>query len=313
MGGSLAIVLGLFLVVAWAMRKAAPRGSMVLPREVFDILGRAALGARQQVQLLRCGNKLLLVSITPAGVETLTEVTDPLEVDRIAGVCQQSNLKSATAAFRQVFQQLAPASGEPSELDDLAPAGAGASATAGRKEMPDKKKSHISNLQFQISIRINRVAGQVCRAFPWVLPALVVLAALAPVAARAEDPGARPLAANLPAELSGGPEKWVSPQGLSSTIQVMLLLTVLGLAPSILLMTTCFVRVAVVLSMLRQALGTQTLPPNQVLLSLAMFVTLLVMAPTWKHVYDDSIVPYTHQQIGLEDAWKRGTAPSGGS
>ncbi len=179
--------------------------------------------------------------------------------------------------------------------------------------MPDKKKSHISNLQFQISIRINRVAGQVCRAFPWVLPALVVLAALAPVAARAEDPGARPLAANLPAELSGGPEKWVSPQGLSSTIQVMLLLTVLGLAPSILLMTTCFVRVAVVLSMLRQALGTQTLPPNQVLLSLAMFVTLLVMAPTWKHVYDDSIVPYTHQQIGLEDAWKRGRAPSGGS
>lgn len=122
-GGSLTIVLGLFFVVAWAMRKAAPRGSLLLPKEVFDILGRAPLGARQQVQLLRCGNKLLLVSITPNGTETLTEVTDPLEVDRIAGICQQAHPKSATTAFRQVFQQLAPKSGEPSELDHLEPAG----------------------------------------------------------------------------------------------------------------------------------------------------------------------------------------------
>jgi flagellar biogenesis protein FliO len=112
-GGSLAIVLGLFFVVAWAMRKTAPRGSVALPREVFDVLGRAPLGARQQVQLLRCGNKLLLVSITPGGVETLTEIADPLEVDRIAGVCQQAHPKSSTLAFRQVFQQLAPRPGAP--------------------------------------------------------------------------------------------------------------------------------------------------------------------------------------------------------
>jgi flagellar biogenesis protein FliO len=116
-GGSLSIVLGLFLLVAWVMRKTAPRGSLVLPKEVFDVLGRAPLGARQQVQLLRCGNKLLLVSITPHGAETLTEVTDPLEVDRIAGICQQSHPKSSTAAFRQVFQQLAPKSGAPAEYE----------------------------------------------------------------------------------------------------------------------------------------------------------------------------------------------------
>jgi len=122
-GGSMAIVLGLFFIVAWAMRKTAPRGSLVLPKEVFDILGRAPLGARQQVQLLRCGSKLLLVSITPNGTETLTEVTDPLEVDRIAGICQQAHPKSATVAFRQVLQQLAPKSGEPSELDNLEPVG----------------------------------------------------------------------------------------------------------------------------------------------------------------------------------------------
>jgi flagellar biogenesis protein FliO len=122
-GGSLAVVLGLFFFVAWAMRKAAPRGSLVLPKEVFDILGRAPLGARQQVQLLRCGSKLLLVSITPSGTETLTEVTDPVEVDRIAGICQQAHPKSATSSFRQVFQQTAAKSSGSTELDQLEPAG----------------------------------------------------------------------------------------------------------------------------------------------------------------------------------------------
>jgi hypothetical protein len=58
------------------------------------------------MHLLRCGNKLLLVSVTPAGAETLTEVTDPLEVDRLAGLCRQAHAQSATVAFRQVFQQL---------------------------------------------------------------------------------------------------------------------------------------------------------------------------------------------------------------
>jgi flagellar biosynthetic protein FliP len=139
--------------------------------------------------------------------------------------------------------------------------------------------------------------------------ALAFTASLAPMAARAEDAGSKPLGLNLPPDLTAGPEKWVSPEGLSSTIQVMLLLTVLSLAPAILLMTTCFVRVVVVLSMLRQALGTQSLPPNQVLISLAMFITLLVMAPTWKQAYEQSIVPYTNKQIGLEQAWTRGVSP----
>ena len=90
-----------------------------MPREVFEILGRSSLGARQQVQLLRCGSKLLLVTITPHGTETLTEVTDPLEVDRIAGVCHQANPKSSTAAFRQVFQQLATSTKDPGDTGNL--------------------------------------------------------------------------------------------------------------------------------------------------------------------------------------------------
>ena len=89
----------------------------------------------------------------------------------------------------------------------------------------------------------------------------------------------------------------------------MLLLTVLSLAPAALLMTTCFVRIVVVLSLLRQAFGTQNLPPTQVITTLALFLTLLVMSPVWKQVYDDAVVPYTQHQISGEQAWKAGVAP----
>ena len=104
-GSSLAVVLGLFFVVAWAMRRAGPRGSAPLPSEVVEVLGRAALASRGQVHVLRFGNKLLLVSVGPAGVETLSELTDPDEVNRLAGLCRQLHPESATGAFRQVFQQ----------------------------------------------------------------------------------------------------------------------------------------------------------------------------------------------------------------
>jgi flagellar biosynthetic protein FliP len=110
--------------------------------------------------------------------------------------------------------------------------------------------------------------------------------------------------------LRGGPESWTSPQKLSSTLQVMLLLTVLSLAPAILLMTTSFVRIVVVLGLLRQALGTQQLPPSQVMTTLALFMTMLVMGPTWSEIYSKSIQPYTRGQLtDPEAAWNAGVVP----
>lgn len=98
-----------------------------------------------------------------------------------------------------------------------------------------------------------------------------------------------------PAALPGGfqPEQLVSPGGLGSTINMMVVLTVLSLAPSILIMTTCFIRFVVVLGLLRQALGTQQLPPNQVMMALCLFLTFLVMSPVWQQSYDEGIKPYT--------------------
>ena len=106
-GGSLAAVLGVFFLLVWVMRRAAPQGPVALPGEAFEVLGRAPLANRQQVHLLRCGSKLLLVSLTPSGAETLTEITDPLEVERLAESCHRAKAQGGTAVFRRVFEQLA--------------------------------------------------------------------------------------------------------------------------------------------------------------------------------------------------------------
>jgi flagellar biogenesis protein FliO len=113
---ALAIVLGAFLLFAWAMRRAGKGGTSgrgTLPADVISVLGRVPLAARQFAELLRVGNKLVLVAQTPNGPTTLTEVNDPTEVDRLVGLCQQLDSKSTTKAFEQVFQQFSnePASG----------------------------------------------------------------------------------------------------------------------------------------------------------------------------------------------------------
>ena len=131
--------------------------------------------------------------------------------------------------------------------------------------------------------------------------------------------GAQEPQIDLPPQLSagaldfvaGGPEVWTSPDGLSSALQVMLLLTVLSLAPAILLMTTSFIRIVVVLGLLRQALGLQQLPPGQVISSIALFMTILIMTPVWQEVYHDAIVPYTDPatEMSLQEAWEAGSRP----
>ncbi|MEX0587003.1 MAG: flagellar biosynthetic protein FliO, partial [Pirellulales bacterium] len=86
-GGSLAVVVGLFLVVVWLSRRSGGTATTPLPKEVFEVLGRAPLAPRNWAGLVRCGRKLLLVSFTPTGVDTLTEITDPAEIDRLTGLC----------------------------------------------------------------------------------------------------------------------------------------------------------------------------------------------------------------------------------
>jgi flagellar biogenesis protein FliO len=100
---SLAVVLGLLVALVWLSRRANPKARATLPEDIIETLGRAPLSGRQEMHLVRIGNKLLLLSVTPTSAETLTEITDPVEIDRLAGICQQNQPDSITASFREIL------------------------------------------------------------------------------------------------------------------------------------------------------------------------------------------------------------------
>jgi flagellar biosynthetic protein FliP len=100
-----------------------------------------------------------------------------------------------------------------------------------------------------------------------------------------------------------------SPTEVAGVLQIIALLTVLSLAPAILLMATSFTRIVIVLSFVRNAMGTQQVPPNQVLIGLALFVTLFVMMPVFSQVNEEALKPYMAGAIGQEEAMARGVAP----
>jgi flagellar biosynthetic protein FliP len=91
-------------------------------------------------------------------------------------------------------------------------------------------------------------------------------------------------------------------ENFSAAMQLIILLTVLSLAPAILIMMTSFTRIVIVLALLRQAMGTQQLPPNQILVGLALFMTFLVMGPTWKEVNEKALQPYMDGKIDQKTA-----------
>ena len=104
----------------------------------------------------------------------------------------------------------------------------------------------------------------------------------------------------------GGAER---PEQVSILLQILLLLTVLSLAPAILIMMTSFTRLAVVFSLLRHALGTQQMPPNQILIGLALLLTFFLMAPVYHKINDEALQPYLAEEISQEVALERALKP----
>nr|WP_307692106.1 flagellar type III secretion system pore protein FliP [Variovorax ginsengisoli] len=101
----------------------------------------------------------------------------------------------------------------------------------------------------------------------------------------------------------GGSQNW------SLSVQTLVLLTSLSLLPALLLSMTGFTRILIVLGLLRTAIGTQSSPPNQVLVGLSLFLTFFVMAPVFDKIYDDAYVPFSASKISAEQALERGVAP----
>ena len=96
---------------------------------------------------------------------------------------------------------------------------------------------------------------------------------------------------------------------VATSVKMMLLLTVLSLAPAILILMTSFARIIIVLSFVRTALATQQMPPNQVLVGLALFLTFFIMAPTFQQVNDNALTPLFAEEITLEEAYEEASLP----
>jgi flagellar biosynthetic protein FliP len=134
----------------------------------------------------------------------------------------------------------------------------------------------------------------------WLRRAMLgLLAVVAHAGAFAQTAGTLPL-------LVGKGESGMS---FSVPIQTLLFFTALSFLPAVLLMMTGFTRIVIVLSLLRQALGTQSAPPNQVIVGLSLFLTFFVMGPTFDKVYAEAYVPYTQNGMAFEEALAKGEAP----
>lgn len=99
------------------------------------------------------------------------------------------------------------------------------------------------------------------------------------------------------------------PSNVSTSIKLLLVLTVLSIAPSILILMTSFARIVIVLSFTRTALATNQMPPNQVIIGLALFLTFFIMAPTFQQVNEQALQPLFDEEIGLEEAYDRASIP----
>ena len=100
-----------------------------------------------------------------------------------------------------------------------------------------------------------------------------------------------------------------SPENVSTSVKLFFLLTVLSIAPGILILMTCFTRIVIVLSFTRTALATQQMPPNQVLIGLALFMTFFIMAPTFQEVNNEALTPLFNNEINLEQAYDAAVVP----
>jgi len=135
------------------------------------------------------------------------------------------------------------------------------------------------------------------------LLAAVLLASLCPTPAAAGGPVEPGTLLHVGIDRSGGKGE------VSVVLQIFILMTVLSLAPAILIMMTSFIRIAIVLSLLRQALGTHQMPPNQIIIGLALFLTFFVMGPVWDRVNQEALQPYLKKEISQEDALGKAFTP----
>ena len=140
------------------------------------------------------------------------------------------------------------------------------------------------------------------------LPSSLILFVLFAVACSALLASSNAYALGLPT-ITFGVDDANTPQQVSTALQVLFVLTIISVAPAILLMTTCFTRIVIVLGFVRQAMGTQNMPPTQVILGLSLFLSFFVMSPTLNKINEEALQPYMNEQIDQAVALQKAVAP----
>ena len=282
---SLGLIVGTIVFVGRGLKRYGIQGTQALPIDALEVLGRRTIDPKVAVHLVRCGSRILVLGVGSDGVRTLSEIDDPVEVERLTDACRN------------------PAKDDVRTSRSSAPTGTAqktnSSSMAQRAFMAMAVLGLWSASASPVDAQTNRVipSGTRTREANQVRPAVAE-----------ERPNEIPPAGierGMP--LAFDLQKIGSPQQLGLALKMLAVMTIFSLAPSILMMTTCFVRFIVALGLLRQALGTQQGPPNQVMTAICMFLTFLIMSPVWQKSYDEGIRPYTSPEAG-ESAIDEATA-----
>ncbi len=257
-------------VLRWYVDQREGRGVTRQLRHVES----CSLGPKQRLHLVELGDEQLLVAATESELRLLRRRPAPTPVASASAPAPRDGDRAATTTSRDPDR--APTSGEEDELSDLA-------RGARRRPRPAPARAATSSPWWRGVFGAGVVAALVC---------------LAP------DAVAQELGTGLP-DLLGDATR---PDRISTTLELVLLLTLFSIAPSVLLMATCFTRVVIVLALLRQALGVAQLPPNQVIIGLALAITVFAMAPVGAQLEREALQPYVEEEIDAPAALERATA-----
>lgn len=274
-----------FAVLA-ALRFVNTRRDRSLPPHVFEVLGTAPFAGPHTVRVVRFGPRTLLVAVSSGGCATLAELTDAEATACIAAACRGDAPRRppATTAARPTPPRDPPPSPEPDHTD-----------------RPGRRIATAMIGWVICLIAANASAEPVTQTATSSLAPLPAAVADGDEAAQAERPAAPSTEAGL--------LRLLTPRAVETLVPSALLVGVMSVVPAVLLMTTCFVRMSIVLMLLRQGLGTAQVPSNQILASLALFLSALVMWPVWTDAWRSGVEPYRQGMLEPAEAFERGSLP----
>lgn len=293
----LGAMIAAFAVLA-GLRFVGGHRQAALPPDVFEVLGTAPLATGHAVRVVRFGPRTLLVAVSSGGCTTLAEISDAEATTRIAAACRGvSPRRVGTATARPAPRSDGPGHEPPERAGRRIAAAAVAWVLCATATAAEPQPEAAMNLP------ATRVAPALEPSEP---PRTLLPLPVAGPAVTAEPDGP---ADQLPSTAAGGLARLLAPRTIETLIPSALVFGVVSLVPAVLLMTTCFVRISVVLMLLRQGLGTVQVPSNQILASLAIFLSALVMWPVWSQAWRDGVEPYRQGELGPAVAFERGTLP----